>query len=199
MDVAARPRFLQEGQERRRNPPSIVSAAQDAGRYDGLHLHRPPQPHDLHCELAGVDQKVLGSLSATNGNIHAPHGASNGDAGCSKKRKGTKGRRYRPASCPARMIMSLGNIHRAAKFLEREPLVATVLQAGESQCISLDFLRPQPQQHGSRQGRRITPHVEAFTKTKEYEGFITLGLMKSGVASLSEQEALTSSHRFRES
>lgn len=95
--------------------------------------------------------------------------------------------------------MSLGNIHRAAKFLEREPLVATVLQAGESQCISLDFLRPQPQQHGSRQGRRITPHVEAFTKTKEYEGFITLGLMKSGVASLSEQEALTSSHRFRES
>ena len=104
--------------------------------------------HDLHCELAGVGQKVLVSSSGTDGNLHAPAGASNGDAACSKKRKGIKGRHYRPTSCPARMTVSLQHSQNSQIFDKRTTGGHGCGRRGVVVHLLGLFLHPQPQQHG---------------------------------------------------
>lgn len=117
--------------------------------------------HELYCELSGVGREVPFSSVATDGNHHAPPDTSDSPAGDSEKQKGTKGRHYHPTSCTARMSVSLGNITIAAR--KKEPLVTTIAEGGDSQCIRLDLSCFHNHSSMDLDMRRHTkPQVEAF-------------------------------------
>ena len=117
--------------------------------------------HELHCELSGVGQRAPSSSAPTGDNHHAPPDTSDAAAGASEKSKGTKGRHYRPTSCPARMTVSLVNITKAAR--KKDPLVATIAEGGESQGIRLDLSYLHNHSSMDLDMRRHTkPQVEVF-------------------------------------